>query len=59
MTLTFDPRQAMVITHIHVHANCRGQRSVGSKAGLETDGRTAMTDRITFPANAVDSCGSW
>ena len=37
------------------HAKGQGQRSAGLKIDWkQTGGWTDMTDRITFPANAVD-----
>ena len=35
-------------------AKHEGQRSVGSKDRVETDGRTDTTDRITSPADVAD-----
>jgi len=39
----------------HTHAKNHVQRSVGSKEREVTNGRTDITDRITFPANTVDN----
>ena len=44
LTLTFSPRTAMVITHIH--ANGQGQRSLVSKVRVETDD---WTETIALP----------
>jgi len=52
MTLTFNSRRAPVKTHAHVK-KIQGQRSVGSKDRLKTNGRTDTTDRLTLPSNAV------
>jgi len=38
---------------IHMHAKNPGQRLVGLKDVVETDGRTDTADRITFPANEI------
>ena len=38
MTLTFNPRRAVVMTYSH--AKVEGQRSVDSKDRVETNGRT-------------------
>ena len=51
MTSTFSLWRAMVMTH--ARAKCQGQRSVGSKKGVETDGRTDTTDCCTISSNAV------
>jgi len=51
MTLTLNFRRAMVM--IHMHAKNPGQRLVGLKDVVETDGRTDTADRITFPANEI------
>jgi len=37
----------------HARAKCQGQRSVGSKKGVETDGRTNTNDCCTISSNAV------
>jgi len=47
MTVTFDARSQFVYTQ-----NNKGQRSVGSKVGLETNARTDMTNFIIFLDNA-------
>jgi len=47
VTLTFNPRRAMIMTHTHVKG--QGQRSLGSKVRLETDGRTDVGDCIIPP----------
>ena len=38
---------------IRALAKYQCQRSVGSKARVETNGQTDTPDRITFPANAA------
>ena len=63
MTLTLNPLLAMVIAYLH--AEVRGQRSVGTEDSVETKGRTEeLTDRrtdggdcITCHVNAVDTDG--
>ena len=51
MTLTFNPLQAMVMTHSL--AKVQGQRSVGSEDRVETNGQMDGGDCITSLANAV------
>ena len=51
MTLTSNPMRAMVMTYSH--AKVQGQRSVGSKDRVETNGQTDGDDCITSLANAV------
>ena len=56
LTLTFNPMRATVMTYSH--AEVQGQRSVGSKDGVEADGRTDRRtdgggDCITCRINAV------
>ena len=52
MTLTFNSRRPMIMTHIH--AQTQVQRSVGSKDRVETNGLTDRRTRtIAIPANAV------
>ena len=53
MTLTFSLQRTMAMTR--THAKYRGQRPAGSKDKVETNGRTDTTDRITYPASAVDN----
>jgi len=45
VTLTFNPRQAMIVTHTSKNQG-RNTRSVGSKDRMKTDVRTDTTDRI-------------
>ena len=49
--LQFQSLQAMIVTH--THAKDEGQRSVGSKNRVETDGQTDKGDCITLHANVV------
>jgi len=54
LTLTFNPRRAMVMTDIQ--AKGQGQRSVGSKDRVETDGRTdGQTQAIALPSSLTRS----
>ena len=48
MTLTFNPRRAMINTHTHTKYQIKGQL-----ATVGTDVRTDTTDRITLRVNAV------
>ena len=54
MSLTFSLRRSVVMTN--ALAKNHGERSFGSKASVETDGRTDTTDRIAFRANAAGDC---
>jgi len=48
---SFKSKSAVVMTN--TRAKTQGQRSIGSKDRVKTNGRTDTTDRITFPASAV------
>jgi len=51
VTLTFNPRQAVVIRHTQTQSQV--QRSVSSKDRVETDRQMDAADCFAFPANAV------
>ena len=52
MTLTFNPLRAVVVTYSR--AEGQGQRSVGSKDRMETNGRIdTRTDPIKLPSSIM------
>jgi len=48
MTLTFNPRRTMVMADMH--AKDQGQKSVGPKCRVETNGLTDGHDRLHYLA---------
>jgi len=49
MTVTFNPRRAMAMTHAVIYQEIKARDQFVKKHRVETKGRTDMTDRSTLP----------